>query len=320
MKLMLATTILASSLFNSASEAEDKSELEQLQGFVKQLGHHLRVENIDTRFIIDRNDAGVFSNMKNVGLVTTTDNVMIDNKKMTITSEGTATILNECFAITSYHVVEGMDILIDDLHKMPTPNRSVKFYYGPINGTHKGFSQTTSGVVVDPKILNLFNRRYVDDIVLIKFTQKFSNQQYPKIELGNIYDKKLNKSNPIDFSEQFFIAAGYPINKRTSLTDASLYADFCNPKSQVAEVGIATNCVLTPGMSGGPLVMYERIAGTDNYTKKIVGLNMQPAGSASGLFNKTSNDGTHIAALTEISIAKIKFYLSKNMDENCNEI
>jgi hypothetical protein len=64
-------------------------EVAQLERIRVALKDHLRMDNEDTRFIIDRNDMGVFRMMRNVGVVHYISDADSDDTKI-----GTGTLLN----------------------------------------------------------------------------------------------------------------------------------------------------------------------------------------------------------------------------------
>lgn len=310
--------VVSIALLSSGLHAQELDEVAQLKKFKAQLGAHMDESNTDTRFIVDRNNRGVFKQMRNVGIVQTNDTITLNGSKVNVIRNGTGIILNDCYAITSYHVVEGQEILMNSVNKIPWVNRAVNFYFGPISGTHIGFSQKISGTVVDPGILNLSSRSLSDDIVLIRFSKKLPAASFEGIEIGSIYGKRLNKSDTTNFNEQFFTSAGYPASKMTSLSTAALYVDFCNPKESVLDLGITTNCVITARQSGGPFMVYERIRGTNKYLKILIGINSQSSDESSGLFEKKSDARSVITTFRPAMIEKIKMITDKNLDGTCH--
>jgi len=311
MKQITALAIMTTALFSFDTQACGLDEVGQLQQFKTQLGNHLNANNTDTRFIVNRNDKGAFSQMQNVGVIHQQD----PNDSTKDLLMGTATVINSCYALTSYHVVEGRDVI--DGTKMPEKNKQVKFSYGAKAGTTGGFSNNSiNATVVDPGILNLNNRKWSNDVVLVRFSKKLKPGSYEKIELASPFRNGLNSSDATAFDSQFFVAAGYPATRFNSFNTGSLYADFCNPKSKDERLGINTNCVLTKGMSGGPLFIYEKNPTCNSYSKKLVALNIQPA-IGYGKFAKNSNYTSQVVGLSTDMIKKINGFTDKDLDENC---
>jgi hypothetical protein len=127
----------------------------------------------------------------------------------------------------------------------------------------------------------------------------------------------INSSDATAFDSQFFIAAGYPGTKFNSFKTAGLYADFCVPKGSTKDFGIQTNCVLTKGMSGGPLFIYEKIANSNRYSKTLVAVHIQSA-TGDGKFAKTSDYTSDVAGLTQSFIDKIRKYTDQDLDDTCH--
>jgi hypothetical protein len=316
LKQIIALTILVTTL--SAFETEACGLIDEVGPLVQlkaELGEHLSATNDDTRFVIDRNDTGAFSIINNIG--------SIHHPSQATAPKGgrkgaTAIVLNGCYAITNYHVVEGHSIITTP-SQMPEEGKKVKFSYGAIKGQTQGFRYSEiDATVVDPKILNLNNRRWSDDIVLIKFSKKLPTDSYKKIKLESIASKSVEIDDATNFQEQFFVAAGIPVEKYNDYDDANVYGDFCNPKGYHSSVGIRTNCVLTTGMSGGGLFMFNKLPGRNQYETSLIGMNIQPA-SGSGHFVKGDEQrSSFVAPLTSDKISKIQSFTEQKLDENCN--
>lgn len=312
-------------LLSSDVHAQELDEVAQLKKFKAQLGAWLDESNTDTRFIVDRNDKGAFSPMYNVGVIHE-DDPNDPNKSFL---RGTATVISDCYALTSYHVIEGLDFI--DGTKMPENNKRVKLSYGAKAGSAGGFLYNGLDVtVVDPGILDLNDRKWANDFVLVRFSQKLKPGTYQKIQLGTLAGRSgINSSDTTAFESQFFIAAGYPGSKFRSFKTANLYADFCNPKGSIKDLGIQTNCVLTPGMSGGPLFIYEKIENSNRYSKILVAVHIRARSTSlleflsltqpsSDTFSKKSNDTSIVAGLTPSFINKIKKYTDQDLDDTCH--
>jgi len=306
-------------VLSSASHAQELDEVSQLKNFKAQLGAYLDESNTDTRFIVDRNDKGAFSVMYNVGVIHEQD--PDDAAKDLLL--GTATVISDCYALTSYHVVEGRDII--DGNKIPERNKHVRFSYGAVKGATGGFSNNAlDATVVDPGILDLTDRRWSNDVVLVRFSQKLKPGSYEKIQIGTLAGRSgINSSDPTAFDSQFFVTVGYPGSRINSLKTASLYADFCNPKGSMKDFGIQTNCVLTKGMSGGPFFIYEKKQNSNIYTKILIALNTQQA-IGDGKFTKKSADSdidfntSMVAGLTRDFIEKIRKFTDQELDDTCH--
>lgn len=314
LKQIIALTILAATLSSFETKACGLiNEVSQLVQLKADLGEHLNPTNEDTRFVIDRNDTAAFSVFNNLG--------SIHHPSQAAAIKGdrkgsTAIVLNGCYAITNYHVVEGASII--DTKKLPEKDKKVKFSYGAISGQAHGFKYSEiDATVVDPGILNFQSRQWSDDMVLIKFSKKLPSATYQSINLETIAGKSVESENATDFQKQFFVAAGIPIEKYNDYDDASVYGDFCNPKGFDLGVGLRTNCVLTKGMSGGGLFMFNKLPGSNQYKTSLIGMNIQTAGG-SGHFAK--NDDTlysHVAPFTSAKIKKINALIDEKLDENC---
>lgn len=303
---MLAIAVLSSNETFACGLIDEVAQLTQLNEGMKE---HLNPNNEDTRFVVDRNSNGAFSQMKNEGLVHFQSD---DNSN--VTKFGSATILNGCYALTSYHVVEGRDII--DGITQPRAGRKVKFSVGAVAGSTSSFSsRSIESTVVDPGILNLENRQWTDDMVLIKFSKKLPMNSYEKINLGVISSMTTTHSSQL--GKKFFISTGYPGSKIVETKKYELYADYCNVLGANTIQGLSTNCTITPGMSGGAFYQYEKNPSCNEYTKTLIGLNIQPA-IGDGLFSKNGSGRSLVAPLTPSKIQKINSIINKELDANCN--
>lgn len=305
---MLAIAVLSSNETIACGLIDEVAQLTQLNEGMKE---HLNPNSEDTRFVVDRNNNGAFSQMNNEGLIHFQSD---DNSNET--KIGSATILNGCYALTSYHVVEGRDVI--DGTKLPKAGRKVKFSFGAIPGRTDSFSnKSLDATVVDPGILNLDNRKWSDDMVLIKLSKKLPAASYSPIKLGHVFGQQLNTTPSSQLGKQFFVAAGYSADKISQTKKYELYGDYCNVKGAVADLGLSTDCLLTKGMSGGGLFKYTKSPTCNEYEKELVGLNIQ-ASVGTGLFSKNSSGRSVIAPLTPSKISKINAIINQNLDENCN--
>ena len=280
-------------------------EAAQLERIREALKDHYRPENEDTRFIVDRNDKGIFHAVGEVGVV-----FFAADDRAGTTAIRTATKISDCFALTAYHAVEGREIVDGD--KPPLTSRKVKFAFGPDRDKLDGFStRGVEAVVHDAGLLNFGNRSWADDMVLIRFSSKARHQSTP-LQLDHIFGRKL-PSEPFK-SSSFLVAAGYSSDYLLKTHRFDLLADLCSIKDAAAEVGIISNCILTDGMSGGPLILFEPTSQV-HYTARLVGVAAQSVGS--GLFSKQSNGSSTFAFLSPIKIAKIRAIIERPTDDRC---
>lgn len=305
--------VVSTALLSSGIHAQELDEVGQLKKFKAQLGAYLDESNTDTRFIVDRNDKGAFSPMYNVGVIHVDD----PNNNTNDLLLGTATVISDCYALTSYHVIEGREVI--DGTKIPENNKYVKLSFGAKAGSTGGFlNNGLDATVVDPGILDLNDRKWSNDFVLVRFSQKLKPGTYQNIQLGTLAGRSgINSSDATAFDSQFFVAAGYPVVRFNSFKTGNLYADFCVPKGSIKGAGIETNCVLTRGMSGGPLFIYEKIAKSNRYSKMLVAVHIQSA-IGDGKFAKNTEYASIVAGLTQSFIDKIKKYTEQELDDTCH--
>lgn len=280
---------------------DEAAQLERIRAALKD---HYRPENEDTRFIIDRNDKGIFRMMRYVGLVHFPAD---DNPKQT--KIGTGTLLSDCFVLTSYHVLEGRDVI--DGNKMPLPGRRVMFSFGPKPGRVDGFnSQSLGAVAHEPGILNFSDRRWSDDIILLRLDDKLPRAiEYTGI--GHAFNKPI-KDIHIGQITSNVVSLGFPDEAISRSHQFALYADMCRIISATNEMGFSTNCIATKGMSGGPLFSITNESGR----QVIVGLAVQAA-VGNGRFSKGSTQRSFFAHFTPAKIAKIRAIIDRPTDDHC---
>jgi len=282
-----------------------KDEVAQLERIRSALKAHYRPDNDDTRFIIDRNDKGIFGAVGEVGVV-----FFSADNQLRKTAIRTAAKISDCFALTAYHALEGREIVDGD--KAPLTSRKVKFASGPVRNKLDGFStRGVEAVVHDAGLLNFGNRKWADDMVLIRFSSK-ARLQPASLQLEHIFGRKL-PTEPFR-SSSFFMSVGYSTDYLSQTHRFDLLADLCSIKDVDAEVGIISDCVLTDGMSGGPLILFEPTS-LGHHTARIVGVAAQSVGA--GLFSKRSNGSSTFAFLSPIKITKIRAIIDRPTDNHC---
>ena len=205
-------------------------EAAQLERIRTELKDHYRPDNEDTRFIIDRNDKGIFRIMQNVGLVHFKSDDDPNETKI-----GTGTLLNGCFILTSYHILEGRQIIDGD--KMPLAGRQVHFSYGALPDRLDSFQfGPLNGVVQDIGILNFYNRQWNDDIALVRLGNKQTHVVSPTLD----YIKALQTIPSIHSATKWFVTSGYPGEQVNRDKIWRLWADLCNPLGANQIMGLAS--------------------------------------------------------------------------------
>lgn len=254
---------------------------------IRNLGEHLSESNEDTRFVVAPAMPGLLGVLASVGEVRST------SAEPSLDRAGSGIVLDRCFALTGFHVVEGREIISSDVQ--PLRDRRVRFSY---RSRRDGRAISASARVMDPGILKLGDRKWADDIVLLRFEAPQADEDIRPARLGDIIGQTLKTARDFDVGEQVFIASGYPAGG----SSGHLLADICTPKAVARNFGVLSNCVLTPGMSGGPIVWLRRSG--DSYDARVVGIITQPA-SDYGLFSKGSESRSAFAALTPSMLAAL---------------
>lgn len=285
-------------------------EVAQLERIRSALREHYRPDNDDTRFVIDRNDKGIFSVFSGVGLVH-----KLSNDDPGETRIGTGTIISPCFVLTSYHVAEGRELIDGD--KLPLQGRRMLFSVGAIPGRTDFFLYKSLPVTVqDPHIFNFSNRRWSDDFVLLRFDNRIRDGRLQISGLSHVLGRSLPTQSLMDGSiKSFFVVGGFPASAIERRRRFDIYGDFCQIYGAVQDLGLSSNCVLTKGMSGGPMFYAER-EGSQNYQLSLVAVPIQ-ASVGSGEFAKESSGTSVLAPLTPAKIAKIRAIIDRPTDAHC---
>lgn len=283
----------------TANYDEGQQEAAQARELIQGLGAHLSYSNEDTRFAVAPASTGLLSPLASVGTVQTA------SSEVGVDRVGSGIILTRCFALTAYHVTEGREVMSTEL--IPLPGRKSRYSY---RSKRDGRVLIAPAVVTDPGVLQLRDRKWADDFVLLRFETPQADEDIYIPKLGHIVGQNLKTSRDFEVDEQIFFAAGYPVSD----AGRGLQADICTPKAVARNFGVLTNCVATPGMSGGPF-LWLKWTGT-SYEKVVIGLLTQPANDQ-GVFAKSSASRSAFAAFTPAVLAALASTMARFDPTTC---
>lgn len=163
---------------------------------------------------------------------------------------GSGTLIDSCHVLTAYHVVFPE---VDLVHARKgvfqfDPQRVVRFRFGVRSArAARGseFAYSIEGRPVDLGIFNPYARNYADELLLVRL-QHAAPMDYPPLPLDGDVDYVPGRAD--------FIAAGFPLDGLSRAGLYRLFGDRCAILGPDRISGYATNCSLSDGASGGPLL------------------------------------------------------------------
>lgn len=274
------------------------SEVNQVRQIKHNLGQWLSFVNPDTRFLAPENPDGVLSFVRYI-VNTKAEN---DFEKYS-TQIGTGFLVSPCHILHSYHQIEGFDFIASS--RWPKNNRHV------IINTEKESYISNSH---DPEILKLNNRLFSNDITMSRLSKKIKEMNSFPLEIGTVVGLSLATKTDYENNDDFIVIAGYAdIDGRRRIV-----LDFCNPKSVAQNYGVMTNCIGTPGMSGGPIIHFQKTAKND-YRKLVLGIFTLGANS-DGTFYKDQSELSTFAPFTPSGMKKIHNIIDRKTDDKCQPV
>lgn len=160
---------------------------------------------------------------------------------------GSGTLIDACHVLTAYHVVFPEIDLIRQRPFKFDPARAVHFRFGRRDASApepQEFLHSIEGYPLDLGIFDPYSPIYTDELLLVRLKRSAPVDYAPLA---------LDGDTGYSLGEHDFIAAGFPLDGMSRGGMYQLYGDRCAILGFDLLGGYATNCSLTPGVSGGAL-------------------------------------------------------------------